>query len=302
MDQLLAMRAFRYIVEAQGFSAAAERLDTTHSTVSRQLQQLEAALGVRLINRNTRRFTLTAAGEQYYIASVDILERVAAADQAMAEQHQRPAGLLRISAPLVIGTLELRDWLPAFQKRYPEIQIELSCNDQFVDLVAGGFDVALRISGPLADSSLVAKELTLSDVILVASPAYVARHGLPRNPGQLAQHALLAFSGNGAAAEWLVTPARGAPVRVPLQGSLKTDAITALYAATLAGTGIAAFTRHTVQSDLTRGELLHILPNCLLDRRYYYALYPHAKHLAPKVRVFVDFMAEHYRAPGLAAR
>jgi DNA-binding transcriptional LysR family regulator len=295
MDQLLAMRAFRFIVEAQGFSAAAERLDTTHSRVSRQLKQLETALGVQLLNRNTRRFTLTAAGERYYKASVDILERVEAAAQAMANEHDKAAGLLRVSVPLAIGTLELTDWLPAFQQRFPDIQLELSCSDQFVDLIAEGFDVALRISGPLADTTLVAKSLTVSEVVLVASPAYLAQHGLPQTAHQLAEHELLTFTGALDVDEWLLISAQGASTRVAPHSRLKTDTITALHAAALAGAGIAAFTRQTVQTDLKSGRLVQILPGCTLGSRHYYALYPQTRYVAPKVRAFVDHMAGHYR-------
>ncbi|ASL43127.1 HTH-type transcriptional regulator DmlR [Burkholderia sp. AD24] len=295
MDQLLAMRAFRFIVEAQGFSAAAERLDTTHSRVSRQLKQLETALGVQLLNRNTRRFTLTAAGERYYKASVDILERVEAAAQAMANEHDKAAGLLRVSVPLAIGTLELTDWLPAFQQRFPDIQLELSCSDQFVDLVAEGFDVALRISGRLADTTLVAKTLTVSEVVLVASPAYLAQHGLPQTAHQLAEHELLTFTGALEVDEWLLISAQGTSTRVAPRSRLKTDTITALHAAALAGAGIAAFTRQTVQTDLKSGRLVQILPGCTLGSRHYYALYPQTRYVAPKVRAFVDHMAGHYR-------
>ncbi|WP_439877579.1 LysR family transcriptional regulator [Pseudomonas prosekii] len=299
MNQLLAMRAFRCIVECRGFSAAAERLDTTHSTISRQLQQLETDLGARLINRNTRRFSLTAAGETYYASAVDILDRVEQAALAVAEDAQRPAGLLRISVPMVIGTLELASWLPAFQQRYPQIHIDLSCSDRFVDLVTEGFDVALRISGPLADSSLVARQLTVSEQVLVASPGYVARHGLVRQVDELPAHQMLCFAG---AEEWLLTPLRGEPVRIAPRGRFTVNSITSLHAAALAGVGIAAFTRATVQSDLAHGHLVHILPSYTLAQRHYYALYPQTRHLAPKVRVFVDFMADHYRALSANAR
>lgn len=296
MDQLLAMRVFCAIVEAQGFSAAAERLDSTHSSMSRQLKRLEAELGVQLLNRTTRRFSLTAAGQRYYASCVDILARVEAASQAMAHEHQRVAGTLRVSVPLAIGTLELADWLPAFQQRYPDIQLDLSCSDEMVDLVADGFDVALRISQPLGDSSLVAKTLVESNIVLVASPAYLARHGLPSAPQDLAKHELIAFSGSRTAAAWEVQTAQGDVVPVPLQGRLTTDAITAAYSATLSGVGIAAFTWNTVRPALARGHLVHVLPGCTLGKRLYYALYPHARHVAPKVRAFVDYMREHYRA------
>ncbi|WP_322845213.1 LysR family transcriptional regulator [Pseudomonas sp. B33.4] len=293
MNQLLAMRAFRCIVECRGFSAAAERLDTTHSTISRQLQQLEAELGTRLINRNTRRFNLTTAGQQYYLACVDILERIDQAAVAIGQAHESPSGLLRISAPMVIGTLELANWLPGFQQRYPEIEVELSCDDRFVDLIAEGFDVALRICGPLEDSSLVARLLTVSDMLLVASPAYVARHGLVRQVRELAEHQLLAFAGGS---DWSLTDARGQATPVRVQGRFKADSISSLYAAALAGVGIAAFTRATVQDDLLSGRFVQILPNCSLGQRHYHALYPHARHVALKVKVFVEFMAEHYRS------
>ncbi|MGV8919378.1 MAG: LysR family transcriptional regulator [Pseudomonas sp.] len=297
MNQLLAMRAFRCIVEAKGFSAAAERLDTTHSTISRQLQQLEVELGVQLINRNTRRFSLTSAGEQYYAACVDILDRVDAAAQVVAGEHQRPTGLLRVSVPLVIGTLELGNWLPGFQQRYPDIELELSCSDDLVDLVAERFDLALRITGPLADTTLVARTLVVSDMILVAAHSYVRGRGLPRTAQALDQHRLLAYSSrSGVVSDWQLEAARSSTIKWVPSGKFKADTISGLYAAVLAGVGIAAFTRATVQAAIDSGQLVHILPQYTLGQRHYYALYPHAKHLPAKVRAFVDFMADHYGA------
>ncbi|MGU9808080.1 LysR family transcriptional regulator [Pseudomonas sp. LF052] len=293
MNQLSAMRAFRCIVEAKGFSAAAERLETTHSTISRQLQQLEIELGAQLINRNTRRFSLTGAGEQYYAACVDILDRLDAASQAIAHGHQRPEGLLRVSVPLVVGTLDLPHWLPGFQRRYPDIELQLCCDDQFVDLVADGFDVAIRIASALADTSLIARTLTLSSQVLVASPSYIGRHGLPRSAQELDNHHLLTFI--GASSDWQLSAARGAVVTVTPSGRFSTNTISALHAATLAGAGIACFTQATVHSDLARGQLVRILPNYSLGERHYYALYPQSRHLAPKVRAFVDYMAEFYQ-------
>ncbi|NVZ72644.1 LysR family transcriptional regulator [Pseudomonas costantinii] len=292
MNQLSAMRAFRCIVEAKGFSAAAERLDTTHSTISRQLQQLEIELGAQLINRNTRRFSLTAAGEQYYAACVDILDRVDAASQVIAQGHQRPEGLLRVSVPLVVGTLDLPHWLPGFQRCYPDIELELCCDDQFVDLVANGFDVAVRIASVLADTSLVARTLTVSRQVLVASPGYIGRHGLPRSAQELDQHRLLTFI--GASSDWELSAARGGAVKVTPSGRFRTNTISALHAATLAGAGIACFTQATVRNELAQGQLIRILPNYSLGERHYYALYPQSRHLAPKVRAFVDHIAEFY--------
>lgn len=293
MDQLLAMRVFRAIVEARGFSAAAERLDLSHSTMSRQLKQLEAGMGVQLLNRNTRRFALTDAGERYHRHCADILARIDAMNAAMTGEGAQLSGPLRVTVPLAIGTLELQDWLPAFRTRYPEIRLELSCSDQFVDLVAERFDVALRISSaPLADSSLMARRLAESETVLVAAPAYLAMHGLPVNASDLARHQLLAFA--AAPDIWQLTDATGRTERVAVRGTLTADAITALYAAALAGAGIAAFTERTARSELARGGLVRVLPQYHAGSSHYYALYPQTRHLAPRARAFIDFMAEHY--------
>lgn len=292
MNQLQAMRTFCCIVESQGFSAAAGRMHTVHSSVSRQLQHLEMALGVRLIHRNTRRLALTEAGEQYYTACVDILERVDSAALMLNQQQDRPSGLLRISVPLVIGTLELANWLPVFQQRYPDVQIELSCSDPFVDLIGERFDVALRICGPLADSSLVARLLLVSPMVMVASPAYVQRQGLPRTAQELASHQLLMYA---SISPWLLQPEKGEVETILPGQDFRTDTITALYAAALAGAGIAAFTQATVRADLQAGRLVRMLPEYTVGTRHYYALYPHAQHLPAKVRAFVEFMAHYYR-------
>ncbi|MGI4837222.1 MAG: LysR family transcriptional regulator [Janthinobacterium lividum] len=290
MNQLHAMRVFCSLVEAQGFSAAAERLDTTHSSVSRHLQQLEAELGVRLVNRTTRQLSLTAAGQDYYAACVDILERVDAA-AALCNDHQQPSGRLKVSLPLVVGTLELGQWLPAFEQRYPQIQLELSCADRFVDLVAEGFDVALRISGPLADTSLVSRLLDVSPMVLVASPHYLQSHGTPLDSAALPAHRLLAHSGGS---DWQLHSDNAMPQPTRPGNGLRADTITSLYAAALAGAGIAAFTFTTVKADLREGRLIRVLPQYTLGDRHYHVLYPHARHLPGKVRAFVDFMVEHY--------
>ncbi|MGV2290170.1 LysR family transcriptional regulator [Trinickia sp. YCB016] len=294
MDQLFAMRMFRSLVEAKGFSAAAARLDTNHSTVSRQLKLLEASLGAQLVNRNTRNFTLTAAGERYYAACVEILERVEAAAEDVAESPRKPSGTLRVSVPLSIGTLEMPEWLPSFRRSFPDLRLNVSCSDRFSNLVGEGFDVALRISGALPDSDLMARTLAVSDEILVAAPGYIARRGLPRTPAQLAAHELLPYSGREDGGIWRLTPSRGAAVSIKPDGHLRLDTVTAIHASAVAGIGIGAFTRLTVRGDIERGRLVQVLPGYTLAKRTYYALYPKSRHVSPKVRAFIDFVAELY--------
>lgn len=296
MDHFAALRALRSIVEAGSFTAAAERLGTTHSAVSRQLRQLEEHLQVRLLDRNSRRFSLTEAGRQYYAEAVALLDRLEIADNRARAGQAQPSGRLRISVPQVVASQELPHWLPSFLVRYPEVSLDLSADDQLVDVVGGGFDLALRIAGSLPDSQLVARELARCDRILVAAPAYLARHGLPRQASDLVRHALLEFSPNVARAPWQLQGPRGSVLAVEAGQRLSVDATPALYAATLAGMGITLFTALTVQQDLHAGRLIRVLPDWHGGQRLYYALYPHARALAPKVRALVEHLQVHYAA------
>lgn len=294
MDQFAALRALRAIVEAGSFTAAAERLGTTHSAMSRQLRQLEDHLQVRLLDRNSRRFSLTEAGQQYYCDAVDLLDRLAASeDRARAGQLQ-PSGRLRISVPQVVASEELPYWLPAFLQRYPDVSVDVNADDQMVDVVGGGFDLILRIAAVLPDSQLVARELAHCERVLVASPSYLARHGLPRLPGDLSSHPLIDLGIPAARVPWTLHGPRGATATVEVGQRLRVDATPALHAATRAGMGIALFTALTVREDLRTGSLIRVLPGWNGGHRHYFALYPHARSLAPKVRALVEHLQAHY--------
>src|SRR5471032_2653792 len=188
MDQLAALRALRRVVELGGFTAAADALGVSNTIVSRQIRQLETQLGAQLLNRTTRRFVLTAAGKEYYEASRHILDALDDADRAVGQHQARPSGSLRINAPMAFGTQELAHWLPEFIALYPDLKIDLVCNDRIVDLIEDGFDVALRLTRDLPDSTLIAKRLATSRVMAVATPDYLHRHGAPQNPRDLLQH------------------------------------------------------------------------------------------------------------------
>ena len=295
MDQLTALRALRRVVELGSFTAAGDALGISHSIVSRQVRQLESQLGAQLLNRTTRRFALTAAGQEYYLASRDILDALDAADRAVAMHQAQPSGSLRINAPMAFGTLELAAWLPDFTRQYPHIHIDLVCNDRIVDLIDDGFDVALRLARGLPDSTLVARQLASSRTLAVASPAYLDRHGHPATPQDLTQHNCLMYSSGDKPAEWSFTDGDGATHKVDVRGSLQANTSVALREAAVGGMGIAGAAAFIVRDALRSGQLVEVLPGYTLRPRTLYALYPHSRQLSPKVRVFVDFAVQHYQ-------
>lgn len=294
MDQLTALRALRRVVELGSFTAAGNALGVSHSIVSRQVRQLENQLGVQLLNRTTRRFALTAAGHDYYLASRDILDALDAADRAVASHQLQPAGVLRINAPMAYGALELAGWLPRFAERYPQLQLDLVCNDRMVDLIDEGFDVALRISHALPDSTLVARKLATSAMAAVAAPSYLARHGAPRTPQDLTHHDCLRYTLAEKPDLWTFQDADGASHAVAVRGSLQANTGIALRAAAIGGMGIAATAAFIVRDALRDGALAPVLPGYRLAPRALYALYPKSRHLSPKVRCFIDFAAQWY--------
>ncbi|WP_312436604.1 LysR family transcriptional regulator [Janthinobacterium sp.] len=295
MDQLTALRALRRVVELGSFTAAANALGISHSIVSRQIRQLEHQLGAQLLNRTTRRFALTAAGQQYYLASRDILDALDAADRAVMQQQALPSGSLRINAPMAFGALELAAWLPQFAAQYPQLQLDLVCNDRMVDLIEEGFDVALRLARGLPDSTLVARRLASSRMVAVASPAYLARHGVPATPPQLAHHQCLLYTLADHPDTWTFTDADGATQAVTVRGSLQANTGIALRTAALGHMGIASTAAFIVRDELASGALVQVLPGYTLAPRTLYALYPHSRHLSPKVRALVDFAVAWYR-------
>jgi len=296
MDQLAALRALRRVVELGSFTAAAAALDISHTVVSRQIRQLEEQLGAQLLNRTTRRFALTAAGKEYYDASRQILDALDAADRAVGQHHARPSGSLRINAPMAFGTLELATWLPDFLALYPELHIDLVCNDRIVDLIEDGFDVALRLTRDLPDSTLVARRLASSALVTVAAPAYLARHGTPHTPADLLRHNCLVYTQAAKPNDWSYTNADGARDSVTVKGTLQANTGVALRAAALAGLGIVSTASFIVHEELKRGALVRVLPGYAMRPRELYALYPQSRHLSPKVRAFVDFAAALYQA------
>ncbi|WP_020650092.1 LysR family transcriptional regulator [Solimonas variicoloris] len=291
IDDLASLRVYAAVVSAGSLSAAARALDLSLPQVSKRLAQLEAALGTRLIQRTTRRQTLTADGERFHAQVVQILAAVELAEQQMAGSRQRVDGLLRVTAPGAFGRQRVAPLLAEFQRRHPQLRVQLDLSDAVRDLIEAGLDVAIRF-GRLADSSLVARELAPNFRVLCASPAYLAEHGVPAHPADLLHHRCILI-GEQSRSEWRFGDGEAQSVRV--EAALLTNDGGAAHAWALDGAGIALKSIWDVADDLRSGRLQRVLPDQRIPAAPLHAIYPHARLLAPRVRLFVDFLGERLR-------
>lgn len=298
MDTLTGMRLFAEVVDAGSFSEAGRRLGLAASSVSRQVNGLEDALNARLLNRSTRSLSLTHAGEIYYERVRRILSEVMETNAAVAQLEASPRGLLRLNAPVVFGRRHVAPHLAAFCERYPDVSIDLTLTDHFVDVIESGADVVIRVGG-LSDSSLIARRLAPNRRVLVASPAYLAKHGEPQTPEDLGSHRCLVYKLNVSMAEWHIRNADNVVSRVKVSGPLTANNAEALHAAAVDGLGIALLPTWTVGGAVRSGDLVRLLPGHEADltseETAIHAIYPHARHLSAKVRAFVDYLVQIYR-------
>jgi DNA-binding transcriptional LysR family regulator len=293
MDRLAALEAFVKVAETRSFSEAARRLRSSKSVVSRQIAGLEADLGARLFHRTTRSMTLTEAGRGYFDRASRILADLEEANLSVSQLQTAPRGKLRINAPMSFGFLHLASALGDFISRYPEVEIDVTLNDRFVDLVEEGFDIAVRI-GNLEDSSLVARKLAPIRRAICASPNYLKARGTPASPENLKAHDCLCNSNLPAGREWRFVSADGKPFTVEVKGPLTANNGDALKVAALKGLGFAHLPTFIVGSDLQAGALVTVLDKFIPQDLTLNAVYPHSRHLSPKVRAFVDFLAERF--------
>lgn len=293
MDRLAAMTAFARVAETGSFSEAARRLRSSKSVVSRQIAALESELGVRLLHRSTRALTLTEAGRSYFDQLVRILADIDEANLSVSHLQAAPRGRLRVNAPMSFGIRHLAPAIPDFLARCPEVEIDLTLNDRFVDLVDEGFDMAVRI-GQLIESSLVARRLAPLRRVVCASPAYLAARGIPTTPDDVAGHECLCYSNMSAGNEWKFVDRDGRPWPVEIKGRLRINNGDAIRVAALNGLGLACLPSFIVGEDLRAGTLVPVLTEAMHQDGAVFAVYPHARLLSPKVRVFIDFLAERF--------
>ncbi|WP_370680559.1 LysR family transcriptional regulator [Comamonas sp. GB3 AK4-5] len=287
MDTLTPLRAFRRIVELGSIAKAADALDLSSAALSKQLRALEAQLGAVLIQRTTRRMSLTDTGQAYYAECCRLLDGFDALEQSVRAQSQQVAGRLRVNAPLSFALSTLAPLLARFMQRHPQLQIDLSMEDRLVDAVGQGFDVSIRLSAELADSSLIARRLASLSQMLCASPAYLQQRGRPSSVAALREHALLHYS-LAQADDGLEAPTEA---RASVNNSLM------LRELLVAGLGIGALPSFLAQPAIAAGQLVALdFPGQSTPARHVYAVYPTQRHLLPKVRAFVDFLAEELPA------
>jgi DNA-binding transcriptional LysR family regulator len=292
MDRLTAMEAFVRVVEKGGFTAAAEDLRLSRAMVSKHVQDLEAHLGARLLNRTTRKLSLTEAGRVYYDRSTQLLAELAETEEAVGELQAKPRGRLRVNAPVSFGSLHLAAAIADYMAAYRDVVVELTLNDRIVDLVEEGYDVAVRVAR-LADSSLIARRLAPCRHVVCASPGYLKRHGRPEHPADLARHNFLGYSYSAAGDERRFDGPDGS-MSIQLKGTLQANNGDALCAAAVAGGGIAILPTFIAGSDILAGRLMTILPQYRIPEIAIYALYPPGRHLSVKVRSFVDFLVPRF--------
>lgn len=289
MNQLEDMQLFVTTVDAGSFTGAAEKLGLSKQFVSRRVMALEARLGVRLLNRTTRRLHVTDAGREYHARAVRILDAVGDAEQAVSSQGSSPQGTLRVTAPMSFGTLHLGVVLPAFLLRCPAISFELDLNDRTVDLIREGYDMGIRI-GRLEDSSLIARPLAPAHVVACCSPTYLQGRGAPATPAELAVHDCLLY-GHSRGVEWTFVE-DGKPKARPVSGRLLANNGEIVRDAAIAGLGIAWLPTFIVGRALREGRLVTVLDHYASPPVAVHAVYPKHRQVSLAIRAFVDFLGE----------
>ncbi|MFE0753811.1 LysR family transcriptional regulator [Inquilinus sp. NPDC058860] len=288
-----AMIVFAQVVDSRSFSAAAARLGLSKSAVSKQIAKLEDRLGARLLNRTTRTLSPTDAGQDFYERCIRVAREVEEAERAITHLSAEPRGLLRLNAPASFGREYVAPLVPEMLARWPELRIEALFEDRFVDVVAEGFDLVIRITR-LQDSSLVARRLASCRRLVCAAPVYLERHGVPQVPADLARHDCVLYSYATDQNEWEFVGPDGRVETVRVDGRLHANSAEVTLAALRAGTCVALSPDFIVGPDLAAGRLVPLLTGYENPFGAIYAVWPHNRNLAPKVRAVVDFLVERF--------
>jgi DNA-binding transcriptional LysR family regulator len=290
LDDVAALVVFAQVIQLRSFTRAAESLNTSTSAVSKRIARLEGRLGTALLTRSTRHVSPTEAGLGLYEHCLRILREVEDAELLVADLYAAPRGLLRVSAPVYFGEQHIAPLLVQLAQRYPELRLELSLSDRFVELGSEGFDLAVRV-GQLSGATLGARKLVRDPLVACAAPAYLARRGTPQHPRDLVEHECLRYTLSSNKRRWRFRLPNGETLYVPIAGPFDSDHSGALREAARAGLGIAYLPRFYLADSIDRGELVRILDDFSPPPINIHAVYPSRKLLPPKTRVCVDFLA-----------
>ncbi|AIO39858.1 bacterial regulatory helix-turn-helix, lysR family protein [Burkholderia cenocepacia] len=293
MDRLRAFEVFVTVVSRGGFARAADALGTSPANVTRYVNELEAYLGTRLLNRSSRTLSLTEGGETLYARCKSILDDVAETEGLVSSASVEPRGRLRINAPVSFGILYLAPLWPEFMRKYPGVELDVGLIDRVVDIVDEGYDLAIRISRA-GSTSHAARKLATSQNILCAAPAYLARFGVPASPAELAGHRCIGYTYAATGDDWQLIDARGKLHSVKVDCHMHTNNGDTARTAALAGHGLIWQPTFLIGNDLRAGRLVHVMPEYRLPDIDILALYPSRRHLSARVRVMIDYLVDAF--------
>jgi DNA-binding transcriptional LysR family regulator len=294
MDKFESIKAFTQVVEAGGFAAAARKMGVSRSAVNKLVINLEQALQTQLLHRTTRTVTPTDTGLAFYERCTAILADLAEAELALTRLQAEPRGKLRINGPMTFGHLYLAPIVAGFLAQYPELEVELSLSDRFIDPIEEGFDVTVRIARSIETASLISQQLAPSPLVLCAAPAYLNRRGIPGQPEDLAHHACLHYGHVAQDSVWTLVGHQQTH-QVSVHGPLCCNNGEGLREAALTGLGIVMLPTFIVGEDLTQGRLQQVLPDYSPPELEIFALYPVNRHLSVKVKLWIDYLAHQLR-------
>lgn len=294
MDRFTAMQVFRHVAQLNSFAEAGRRLGLSPAAISKNIAELEAHLGARLINRTTRRMALTEEGRIYLDHIVRGLDALLEADQALGSIKAEPSGVLKVSAPMTVTLTKLSAALPRFLIRYPKLALDVHLDDRRVNIIEEGFDLVIRASDNLGDTSLIAKKLAVMPHVICATPSYFEAFGKPAQPSDLTRHNCVRFSLSGHADIWEFSRG-GSTERVAIHARYSISSSLAVRDAVLGGFGLSLIPYPYVENDLREGRLQRALDDWDTVVTTLYAIYPSRQHLIPKVRAFLDFLSEEFR-------
>ena len=294
MNNLDDMLLFAQVVKLKSFRAAAEQRGLASSVVSKHISRLEQRLGVQLLIRTTRKLNLTAAGEEFFQHCQQLESSVALAEQAVSQHAEQPQGMLRIAAPMISGQYFLPAVIDRYLKQYPHMQVDMVIKDSFEDLIASGFDLAIR-TGTLSDSSLRARQLVNSRWYAYAAPAYLAQHGTPNSIADLQHHNSLLFSyQQSGATEWPIT-VNGTTQSIKIHGRFRASSLISLREAAIAGMGIAFMPVYLARHASHSGQLVPVLQDSVYREVGIYAIYPNIRYVPRKISAFIEVLSEAYK-------